>query len=156
MLATETSWASKASSAALLSSMSMMCTSAKAGLVPCQAELALSTTFCLGVQETIVYGPSWPGSWVVNFLSFNFSTATFGRIEPDSDAIPIIQVATNGDFSTMTPLYLSLTSTRSRVGQRALQSDFSMRSKEYLTSSAVSSPGLSLPHLRGVRSKPAV
>ena len=40
----------------------------------------------------------------------------------------------------MTPLYLSVTSTWSSVGQRLFQSDFSMRSNEYLTSSAVSSP----------------
>ena len=80
----------------------------------------------------------------MNFWSFSFTIAALGRIEPDSEATPMRKVPSKGDFRTMTPLYLSFTSTWSRVGQRALQSVFSMRSKEYLTSSVVSSPRLSL------------
>src|SRR5262245_37741633 len=50
------------------------------------------------------------------------------------------KVPSKGDLSSITPLYLSFTSTWSKVGQRPDQSDFSMRSKENLTSSVVTSP----------------
>ena len=70
-----------------------------------------------------------------------------GTIVPNSEAKPIRNVAAKGAFSTITPLSLSFTSTRSSVGKRAAQSDFSMRSKENFTSSAVTSPP-SLVHIR--------
>src|SRR5215470_1091718 len=97
--------------------------------------------------------PSSAGSWVVNFWSFSFSIAALGRMLPDSEATPMRKVPWKGDLRTMTPLYLSFTSTWSRVGKRALQSDFSMRSKEYLTSSAVSSPASLLHICPGLRVK---
>ena len=76
-----------------------------------------------------------------------FSTAALGTIVPESDATPMSQVATKGAFRTIVSLYLSLTATWSSVGHRELQSDFSMRSNENLTSADVSSPR-SLLHIR--------
>src|SRR6185312_8966626 len=96
--------------------------------------------FCLGCHSAMMYGPHCAGSCVVNFFSGSFSTAALGRMVPDSDEMAISHNGANGDLSLITPLYLSLTTTLSSVGQRPPQSVPGMRSNENLTSSAVTSP----------------
>ena len=143
MSVTSISPASYASSAAFWSPIGRMWTSSKSGRGPFQAGFRASTMRSLGRHSLRRYGPDVAGGSVL-YDPPTDSTAFFDTMVPAERVRVPRNRPGNGALRTITPVYLSTTSTRSSSFQSGALLDLSfgstIRSKEYFTSSAVISP----------------
>ena len=97
----------------------------------------------MGRHSFTTYGPQVAGGLFL-YPPPAASTAFLHTMAPEVRGRDEIHRAGNGAFRTMTPVYLSTTSTRSRSFQSTAFPDFRLgslyRSNENFTSSAVTSP----------------
>src|SRR5262245_27471573 len=98
---------------------------------------------CFGRQAAIAYGPQMAGNSVVNRPPFAAAAFLHTKLAVAWKMV-VNQIGANGSFSTIVPLWESAISTWSSDAHFAAQDAWflgsAMRSIEYFTSSAVSSP----------------